>query len=69
MFDLKFYSILSAYNIYYNDINNYSRLKNLMNHIDNREAIVNDLFSKYKIYDIRIINNIITYYHTCKNYF
>ena len=69
MFDLKFYSILSAYNIYYNDINNYSRLKHLMSHFDNREAIVYDLFSNYKINDIKIINNIIIYYHTCKNYF
>jgi hypothetical protein len=69
MFDLYFYSALSAYATYYNDINDYSCYKLLLDRSDNREDIINDIFAKYKIYNGRIINEYINYFHVCKKYF
>ena len=69
MFDLYFYNCLSAYAKYYNDINDYNHYKLLMDRCDNREEIINNLFGKYKIYNGRIINYIINYFHLCKIYF
>lgn len=69
MFDLKFHNLLSAYDRYFNDINDYSKYKLLMDRTDNREQIINDIFANYKIYDSRFINIIINYYHVCKKYF
>jgi hypothetical protein len=69
MFLLYFYNCLFAYAKYYNDMNTYNKYTKEMHHSDNRENIINELFSKYNIYDNKIINSIITYYHLSKKYF
>ena len=69
MFDLYYHNCLIAYNQYYEDINNYCKYKQEMNRVDNREQVILDIFSKYNIYNTRVINAIINYYHCCKKYF
>ena len=69
MFDIYYHNALIAYNQYYEDINNYCKYKQGMNRVDNREQIILDIFSKYNIYNTRVINDCINYYHCCKKYF
>ena len=69
MFDLYFYKIQSDYDRYFNDINDYTKYKSLMHSTDNREDIINNLFANNNVYDGKIINECINYYHGCKRYF
>lgn len=69
MFDLNFHNLLIAYSKYFNDINDYSKYKFILTRTDNREYILNDIFARFKIYNNKLINNIIEYFDNCKNYF
>ena len=69
MFDIYYHNALIAYNQYYEDMNDYSKYKQEMNRVDNRELLILDIFAKCKIYDRQVINDCINYYHCCKKYF
>jgi hypothetical protein len=69
MFDLYFVNAIIAYSKYYNDINDYSRLKNELCRIDCRKELITDLFAKFNIYNEKIIHYLILYFHQVRLYF
>jgi len=69
MFNLNFFYMLFKYIKYINDINDYSKFKDLSHRGDFRSDYIYDIFSKYKIYDVKTINIVIIYCHMYLNYF
>lgn len=72
MFDMYFYQMLKDYIKYSQDINDYSKYKNTFNTFNTKRDLYDtaiDIFTKYRIYDMMIINIVIIYFHTCISYF
>ena len=61
MFDICYHNALSAYTDYFKRYD--------INHCENREQVILNMFSKYYIVNIIIIYEIIAYTHICLDYF